>query len=106
MINRSILIKIAKRVRQLRKINNLSQEQLAERAGLHPTFIGNIERAEKNSTITTLERIAQAFKIPLIQLLTFPDDKKISEAKAQDIDLLIEFLAEALERAKSYKKKK
>lgn len=106
MINRSILNKIANRIRQLRKINKLSQEQLAERAGLHPTFIGNIERAEKNSTITTLERIAQAFNITLIQLLTFPDDKKISEAKAQDVDLLIEFLAEALERAKSYKKKK
>jgi len=87
-------------------MNDLSQEKLAEKAEVHPTYIGKIERGEMNPSIVFLEKIAQAFKITLAQLLSFPDDKKITEAKIQDIDLLVDFLTDALDKAKSYKKKK
>jgi transcriptional regulator with XRE-family HTH domain len=87
-------------------MNDLSQEKLAEKAEVHPTYIGKIERGEMNPSIVFLEKIARGFNITLAQLLTFPDDSKITEAKTQDIEMLIEFLADALERAKSYKKKK
>jgi transcriptional regulator with XRE-family HTH domain len=98
-----ILIKIAQRVRQLRKIHKLSQEKLAEKAGLHPTFIGNIERAEKNPTITTLEKIAQAFKITLSELLIFSDDQKLESADAQTLNNALKLLEIARDLADTYK---
>ena len=70
-----ILEKLAKRIRYLRKTKKMSQENLAEKADLHPTYIGTIERAEKNPTITSLEKIAKAFNISLTELVSFPEEK-------------------------------
>lgn len=70
-----LLKKLAKRIRHLRKIRKMSQEKLAEKADLHPTYIGTIERAEKNPTITSLEKIAKAFNISLTELVSFPDER-------------------------------
>ena len=50
---------------------HLSQEELAERAGVHRTYIGMIERAEKNITLENIERIADALKTPLHEMLDF-----------------------------------
>jgi transcriptional regulator with XRE-family HTH domain len=99
----TILHKFAQRIRELRKLKKMSQEQLAEKANLHPTFVGNLERAEKNPTLTSLVKIAKALDISLSELLAFPDDKKIVDAKAQDIEKLIEFVKDALDLAKTYK---
>jgi transcriptional regulator with XRE-family HTH domain len=51
MDSKKILIKFGERVREIRKENNLSQEELSYRANLHRTYIGMIERAEKNITL-------------------------------------------------------
>ena len=51
------------RVRQLRKAKNISQEKLAEKAGLHRTYIGMIERAEKNITLLNIEKLALALNV-------------------------------------------
>ena len=50
-------------VRRLRKERRLSQEELAEAAGVHRTCIGMIERGEKNVTIYNIERIALALRV-------------------------------------------
>lgn len=60
---------IANNVRKLREERNLSQEKLAAEAGLHRTYIGMIERCEKNITVVSLERIAQALNVELIDLI-------------------------------------
>lgn len=68
MDNKEILIKFGERVRQIRKENNLSQEELSFRANLHRTYIGMIERAEKNITLVNIEKIAKALNVELKEL--------------------------------------
>ncbi len=60
MNKKDILIKFGQRVRDERMKLGLSQEELAARAGLHRTYIGMIERAEKNITLENIEKIAKA----------------------------------------------
>ena len=64
-----ILVKFGNRVRDKRTALKLSQEELAELAGVHRTYIGMIERAEKNITLSNIERIARALSVSLDQLL-------------------------------------
>jgi len=65
----NILIKFGKRVREIRKKKGLSQEELAYKADLHRTYIGMIERAEKNITLINIEKIANALEVDLKILL-------------------------------------
>lgn len=66
--NSEILIKFGNRVRELRKLKNLSQEELAFRADVHRTYIGMIERAEKNITLLNIEKIANALDVSINDL--------------------------------------
>lgn len=66
--NRNILIKLGERVRKIRSATGLSQEKLAEKANLHRTYIGMIERAEKNITLINIEKIANALEISIKDL--------------------------------------
>jgi transcriptional regulator with XRE-family HTH domain len=59
-----------RRVRELRKARGLSQEELAARAGVHWTYLGGIERGERNPALVNIGRIAAALKIPLVELFT------------------------------------
>ena len=54
---------IGSNVRGFRKHLNLTQERLAEKADLHPTFVGDIERSNANITIDTLRKLAKALKV-------------------------------------------
>lgn len=56
----AILIKFGRVVREERQKLNLSQEELAYKANVHRTYIGMIERAEKNITLENIEKIAKA----------------------------------------------
>jgi transcriptional regulator with XRE-family HTH domain len=60
----------AKRLRQIRQIRGLSQEELADLAGLHRTYVGSVERSERNVSIDNMERFAKALEIDLTELLT------------------------------------
>jgi transcriptional regulator with XRE-family HTH domain len=62
-MKREVLIKFGQKVREERAKLGLSQEELATRAGVHRTYIGMIERAEKNITLENIEKIAKALKI-------------------------------------------
>lgn len=68
---KNVLKKFGEKVRTERRQLGLSQEDLAERADVHRTYIGMIERAEKNITLENIEKIAKALKIPLYELLKF-----------------------------------
>lgn len=62
---------IGQRIRNYRLQNKLSQEELAERAGCHHTYIGQIERGEKNASIESIDKIASALGISLSKLFEF-----------------------------------
>ena len=61
--------KFGKRVREERINQKLSQEELAEKAGVHRTYIGMVERAEKNITLQNIEKIAEALNTSIGKLM-------------------------------------
>jgi len=69
-----ILITFGEKVREIRKEKGLSQEELAHKADLHRTYIGMIERAEKNITLINIEKIANALNIDIKELLAINDE--------------------------------
>lgn len=69
MKNESILLLFGHNVQKYRINQGLSQEKLAELAGVHRTYIGMIERAEKNITLRNMEKIAKALNIQIQELL-------------------------------------
>jgi len=69
-----ILVQFGKKVREERQKLHFSQEQLAEKAGLHRTYIGMIERAEKNITLENIHKICKALDFNLGTLFKDFDD--------------------------------
>ena len=67
-MKKEILIKFGNKVREERIKLGLSQEELAGRAGVHRTYIGMIERAEKNITLENIQKIAKALNINICNL--------------------------------------
>ena len=59
---------LGQRIRNYRTSKGLSQEKLAELSGCHPTYIGQIERGEKNATIESIEKISVALNVSLSRL--------------------------------------
>lgn len=59
----------ARNLREIRVKQGLSQEELADIAGLHRTYVGSVERGERNISIDNMERLASALKINIQDLL-------------------------------------
>jgi transcriptional regulator with XRE-family HTH domain len=57
-----------KRMRELRQRVGFSQEELADRCGLHRTYVGGIERGERNPSLLNIGRIARALGVPMEDL--------------------------------------
>lgn len=60
-------------IRHLRTSKELSQEQLAELAGFHRTYVSQLERCVTNISVDGLERLAQALGVDIVELLRVPD---------------------------------
>ncbi|MCB9811159.1 MAG: helix-turn-helix transcriptional regulator [Candidatus Nomurabacteria bacterium] len=63
-----LLVKFGNTIRKLREERGLSQERLGEIAKVHRTYVGMIERAEKNITFTNIEKFAKALKVDIKDL--------------------------------------
>jgi len=59
-MSKTTLVKFGEKVREERQKQGFSQEELASRAGVHRTYIGMIERAEKNITLENIEKVIKA----------------------------------------------
>jgi transcriptional regulator with XRE-family HTH domain len=69
MGNENILKIFGENVQKYRREKQISQEKLAELAGVHRTYIGMIERAEKNITLRNMEKIAKSLNVEIKDLL-------------------------------------
>ncbi|MDB5306862.1 MAG: transcriptional regulator [Gemmataceae bacterium] len=67
------LRRLGDRIRDRRTTLNLTQAELAERCGLHRTFIGSVERGERNLALLSLRKIATALRSTPAELLADPD---------------------------------
>jgi transcriptional regulator with XRE-family HTH domain len=65
---------LAENIRRLRHERDLSQEALADICGLHRTYVGSVERGERNVTLSSLELLARALDVSVIELLTPGDE--------------------------------
>jgi len=81
---------IGQRLRQRRKELGYSQELASEKAGLHPTYIGQLERGEKNATLESVEKVCLALDMPMDDLFRniHPFDSTTATAQ-KTYDLLI-----------------
>lgn len=73
-------------IRAGRYRKRLSQEQLAEASGLHRTYIGVVERGEKNITVVNCNRIASALGIRLSDLIGMVEDPRSALSLKNDPD--------------------
>lgn len=71
---RDIAKLVGQRIRNYRTQLGLSQEKLAELSRCHPTYIGQLERGEKNATLESIERVSSALNVPLSKLFEKIDD--------------------------------
>jgi transcriptional regulator with XRE-family HTH domain len=75
------LVPIGSAVRELRVQAGLSQEQLAGAAGLHPTYVGGVERGERNLSMLTLRRLSDGLGLRPSELLE-RSERAVSESSA------------------------
>lgn len=66
---------LADNIRELRHERGLSQEELSELCGLHRTYVGSVERGERNVTLSTLEAFSNAFGVSVPYLLSEKKDE-------------------------------
>ncbi|MCI8284348.1 MAG: helix-turn-helix transcriptional regulator [Firmicutes bacterium] len=76
-----VKIKLGKRIKQLRNMRDMTQENLAEAADLSISFLGNVERGNSSPTIETLKKIADALDVTLSELMNFDSDIKTEDGQ-------------------------
>jgi transcriptional regulator with XRE-family HTH domain len=75
MEKKAVLVKFGNAVRSVRNAAGISQEELADRTEIHRTYIGGIERGERNPTLIMIARIAKALSIPVSHLIQLTENK-------------------------------
>ena len=87
-----ITIALRKKIRSLRLSRGWTQEQLAEYADLHVSYIVLLEKGANRATIETLEKLAQAFGISISELVHSLDETNDDPMKKQMRDLMEDFV--------------
>jgi len=72
-MNTKILIRLGKQLKIIRKEKGLTQEQLAEKVGIHPTYVGKIEGGKSNPSTLLLFKISRALGVKLYKIFEFDE---------------------------------
>jgi transcriptional regulator with XRE-family HTH domain len=92
-MSETILRYVGARIRDIRKERGLSQEQLGEMAGFHFSYIGGIERAEKNISLLNLAKIANALGIDIHELFRYSKNIDVPRSdKEEEIQEVVNIL--------------
>lgn len=91
MTDKEILLRVGTRIRELRKEKGLTQEALGEKGGFHFSYVGQIERGEKNVALLNLAKIAEALDVDISQLFIQPptENNEKSQADIQEITYIL-----------------
>ena len=76
MAAKGLLRALGEELRERRLFKGLSQERLAERAGLHRNFIGLLERGQRNPSLLTLDAVASALKASITDLMSAVENRR------------------------------
>ncbi len=71
MVNEHLISEFGQRIKQLRNEKNISQEKLSYSTGFHRTYIGMVERGERNISLTNIAVFAKVFEMSISELLDF-----------------------------------
>ncbi|MWV47142.1 helix-turn-helix domain-containing protein [Paenibacillus sp. HJL G12] len=91
MTDKDILLRVGARIRELRKEKGFTQEALGEKGGFHFSYIGQIERGEKNVALLNLAKIAEALEVDISQLFiqAHREDSEETQADIQEINYML-----------------
>lgn len=92
----SVLRLIGARVRRIRKVKGMTQEQLAEKANTSHSYIGDLERGERNVTLQSLSKVSEALEVDFFELFQYGKFGQIEE-KSQNVWKIIELLVDRTE---------
>ncbi|MGY5610922.1 helix-turn-helix domain-containing protein [Paenibacillus polymyxa] len=82
MINlKNIMVSIGQTIKNYRKKRGWSQEELGHQSGLHTTYIGKLERAEKVCSVEVLAKITESFEVSLTEFFSHIQSPNISESE-------------------------
>lgn len=91
--DREVLKLVGARIRALRKERGYSQEALGEKGGFHFSYIGQIERGEKNVSLVNLAKIAESLDVNLIQLFAYLDEDMELTTQETELKEILEILS-------------
>lgn len=66
----NVMTRFGERLRAIRLEKGLSQEKVADLAGLHRNYVSSVERGERNISIVNIDKLAQALKVPMAELMS------------------------------------
>jgi len=87
--NDDVKVLLGRRIRQLRKIRTMTQEQLGERAGVDYKYLGGIERGERNPSTENLAKIAKALGVKIHEIFVFDHEIEDMRLLKKSIDELL-----------------
>jgi len=73
------VVQVGRRIKQLRKAQKISQQELGERARLNYKYIGGVERGERNPSVESLVKIARGLKVDAGEFFKFKEPGQLSE---------------------------
>ncbi len=90
--------RFGKQLKQLRTQQGLTQQQLAERADVSISFLGNIERGAKSPTIDTMQKLSHALHVPLVTLVGFETEEEDTTCKRTQMCEILRECADKIEQ--------
>lgn len=92
---------LGKRLRHLRKEKELTQEELAERAGVNSKYYVQVERGQRNVSVGCLQKIADGLGISLEDLFRFPGNRDLTKDEEEIIALVTRLITEGNKKSKN-----